>query len=1158
MSKVSVILPCHSFDAAEKFLSKFNAQTSPDFDVVLLYDKDTADSKLFTLGNLNEFKYKIKFVPVKNARGKTYADIPNLRVYIQAINNAYGKYILLASENVYYENNYIEKLLETVEAEKSEVCFSPMAVDWPDGICTLYDSDLDITSTDFYYNKSKCDELISLSSIRWWIHYFENKVILRTFFKRCLKELDYFFSKNTAHLDLESLILVSCLLSLHPRISYTNVSYAKLDWKTQDLQIRGFFSRNETEFFVNETIQVLKFVNSKLKTNLKMSDVNVSNFDENLIKRIIWRYEWATSNLAEKMTEVFGMNFERFSLDEIGKCGRNLTIPKTVNDTSSEAAETPEQIDLESHVLNQTEEIEENPAVQNEERNEEPALKQTAKPYHDKENTSETDYAADKDTVKSESNEAKQEDVSPSNNDAETDNGSSKESHSDTENNLQKVNYFNVNQKLFEFLSRNLDYDRNAREVEICLNPSDNLLFYKDSSEQLSKEYGSNLKFKFEFKGRITFKIGMFKEGYSYQWLFERSLENDSYGSKELEVSFSGEILGLIEFFIISESETCFRVDNYEILTPTEIESSSVIENFLFPTISLCSEIELYFHLNGQGQIKHSVHQVELYPGAILDLGTYFNSFISTKWSSYTNVENLGLFLEIAGLCEVEILSNNEDSTTIIKKFLVNSSERSTYSYNFKSPTEGIVSVKINALSKVTFFGGGFYTTDPKNHEYKLGIGITTFRREKEVVSAVNRLVQDISNNKLYADKIDVTVVDNGSTLKCQDVNGANLITNANLGGSGGFMRNLIHYKEAGGYTHVLFMDDDAFCETESIFRSLCILEHSKIENAAVSGAMLSKNIMFEQWENGAYFDVRCNPLHCHLDLRNMKNLLENELESPYQTYGAWWFFMFPISAVTKLSFPFFVRGDDVEFSYHNDFKIIRMNGIGTWQEDFKTKEGPLTWYLDLRSHLIHHLLLNNCNYKLHDSVKMMNDFFSRFNNSYHYDSALMVNKAIVDVIKGPKYFEKNKDCSLTRSYVKKHCKIEVKKKLRSDYKNIPYLNGVFTPGSSPNILATLDFHGHLIPLSYLYQNIKKVNKFDTPNPDLVYKRKKILVISLTDNTEYILQRNVCHYFKNYFYFIVLKLLYKILYPILKFKYKKYFNDNFSNSNKWNSLFKKL
>ena len=91
--------------------------------------------------------------------------------------------------------------------------------------------------------------------------------------------------------------------------------------------------------------------------------------------------------------------------------------------------------------------------------------------------------------------------------------------------------------------------------------------------------------------------------------------------------------------------------------------------------------------------------------------------------------------------------------------------------------------------------------------------------------------------------------------------------------------------------------------------------------------------------------------------MRAVADLLFAERETARPDYGAWWFFAFPLAAVRRFPFPFFVRGDDVSFGLDNRFDIVTLNGIACFGEDFGAKHGPLTAYLDARYHLVQALL---------------------------------------------------------------------------------------------------------------------------------------------------------------------------------------------------------
>ena len=71
------------------------------------------------------------------------------------------------------------------------------------------------------------------------------------------------------------------------------------------------------------------------------------------------------------------------------------------------------------------------------------------------------------------------------------------------------------------------------------------------------------------------------------------------------------------------------------------------------------------------------------------------------------------------------------------------------------------------------------------------------------------------------------------------------------------------------GFSHCLFMDDDASFHMENIARTYMFLAFSKDRRNAVAGAMINNTHKWAMWENGAWFDGSCHPLYCGTDLRD-------------------------------------------------------------------------------------------------------------------------------------------------------------------------------------------------------------------------------------------------------------------------------------------------
>ena len=675
--------------------------------------------------------------------------------------------------------------------------------------------------------------------------------------------------------------------------------------------------------------------------------------------------------------------------------------------------------------------------------------------------------------------------------------------------------------------------------------------------EDINLDKNNKYKQKIIFIGDITIRIGILREGYSYTYIYEKNLKSNKILESSLNIDFKGISSGKIEIIIYANEDSSIFYDLYSCEYVENIDKKTILSNFISPNINFCSEIPLYYKINGEKSFYSFENNiVKIYKEENLDLTTYFNSFSACKWKKYTTVEKIQIFFDFSGEAIVKIIHYTEDNQKLLKNILLKSEKRNILvSSPILIPTTGIIGVSINAIKNSILYGGGYKSNDKHTQNISLGIGITTYKREKYVIHAVKRLSSAIKSNELYKDKIKITVVDNGKTLSESDIPGATLIPNENLGGTGGFMRSLIYYKNSKSTTHCLFMDDDASSEPESIFRSITFLEHAKNINLAISGAMLSEKLQFMQWENGAWFDDCCHPMHCHYDMTKLDLLIKNEVEdNKYPTYGAWWFFVFPISSVKAYSFPFFVRGDDVEFSYKNDFQIARMNGISTWQEDFGLKSSPMTRYLDTRSAIILQMTLQHTDSNPLKILHLVWKFFYAPNWSYMYDSANAVVKAFSDILDGPNYWIKNIDTKDIRNYFKKTYKIEINKLLTTSYKEIQIADKNIKFKYFTKIIRRLTLNGHLCPSIFFNNDLQRLNKYQIPFINRVFFRNKILVCNEFDKTGFVLKKSSGYFFKNLIYFSKTAIYFLIKYNVLVNKYKN-FNSSLVNENFWNNIF---
>ncbi|MDU8924663.1 glycosyltransferase [Pasteurellaceae bacterium LIM206] len=246
-------------------------------------------------------------------------------------------------------------------------------------------------------------------------------------------------------------------------------------------------------------------------------------------------------------------------------------------------------------------------------------------------------------------------------------------------------------------------------------------------------------------------------------------------------------------------------------------------------------------------------------------------------------------------------------------------------------------------------------------------ISITTFKKEKYVITNVNALnsYKPISNLDYR-----VLVIDNGSTLKENEFNPSDhlkLISQANLGGTGGFMRGLMEAKES-KTDYILFMDDDILLSPEVIYRAIAIAQISR-SHRAFGGMMFhytKKDKIHEQggrlpWKVKDFFRAINSGDFLDKELReNSKYDLLYSEGNP--DFSGWWFYMAEVINTPILP-NFFYKWDDICSSLYlqkHGIKLSIFPTIFVWHEDFDIKRHMyMPDYLSMRNEVFSFAFLN-------------------------------------------------------------------------------------------------------------------------------------------------------------------------------------------------------
>ncbi len=494
------------------------------------------------------------------------------------------------------------------------------------------------------------------------------------------------------------------------------------------------------------------------------------------------------------------------------------------------------------------------------------------------------------------------------------------------------------------------------------------------------------------------------------------------------------------------------------------------LQSLIWPEAGLSTERDLYVKLEEGAALSMPDRELRFAAGGFADFGTAMNLFNIGKWHKYCGLEDLSLELLGEGTFELVVMHAYPDHswTRLINEIITLATGEPKTLPVQRGPgfsDRGIVFFQLRTLSSGILREANWRTLQAPRRDPRINLAITTFRREYAVRETVKRFERFMSGSPI-AKHFHLTVVDNGQSADIAPSEHVTPIPNENLGGSGGFARGLLEAQERRA-SHCLFMDDDAAIHMQSLERTCMFLAHTIDDDIAVCGALTNAQHRWKMWENGARFQQLCHPEFQGLDLRDARAVADMEFAStadkPPNYYGGWWFFAFPVDRVRHMPFPFFVRGDDISFSLMNAFRTVPLPGVICFQdEDFSSKESPQTLYLDLRSHVAHHLVAPQIDIGRKGILKIIAWFFVRSFLACHYETLSAVNLSLRDAITGPDFFRKNADMSLRRGEIKELMDTEVWQPLHGDP---PAEKRRFNPDRLlDRTLMKVTLNGHLLP----------------------------------------------------------------------------------------------
>lgn len=556
------------------------------------------------------------------------------------------------------------------------------------------------------------------------------------------------------------------------------------------------------------------------------------------------------------------------------------------------------------------------------------------------------------------------------------------------------------------------------------------------------------------------------------------------------------------------------------------------IQRILFPQTGRCTENELYFRLDrktkkscGKNRTRYlyATHRIEFEKRGKAWFDTYFNGLSIGKWTKYTVVENVALKLKVSGRFVVTLIHKDRTGRNISEKVILEQILVSDMPQEFVVPytdgsNNGMYTFALEALEDGSIYYGGAYVSDvaPGDiRDIKIGIGICTFRREAYVERNLKLLNETILQNQdspLWG-HVEVFISDNGKSLEADRLASGlvHIFPNKNLGGAGGFTRNMIEMSQNNDryhITHILLMDDDIIIEPEALVKTYTLLSLARDEytDAFIGGAMLRTDLQYRQVESGAVWNGgNLDSLKSGLDLRSCAKCLDNEVEERAE-FHAWWYCCFPIGIVREdnLPLPIFIRGDDLEYGLRNMKRLILMNGICVWHEPFENKYSSFLEYYIMRNQLIDNSF--HCQwYGKKQLGRAMIKHCMQEIMFYRYRNVDLYLQGIRDFLKGPGWLMEQDGEALHRKVMAEGYRGQDLEELPMGFNARIYRESLkvdFTAGT--RILRNLSFNGIILPAKG--ENIVSMTAVKTPQ---CYRRRRIMYYDESARKAFVVERSL-------------------------------------------------
>ncbi|HYJ48437.1 MAG TPA: glycosyltransferase, partial [Microbacterium sp.] len=373
-------------------------------------------------------------------------------------------------------------------------------------------------------------------------------------------------------------------------------------------------------------------------------------------------------------------------------------------------------------------------------------------------------------------------------------------------------------------------------------------------------------------------------------------------------------------------------------------------------------------------------HTARIVAGQRVSLGTYFNAFPASYWQHWTAVRHVTLTVRTEGPCTILVYrSTGSGVRQRIETRESNGIETNAFDLVLDQYSDGgWIWFDLVADDNDALFLGAEWTTelDPVRSG-KASIGITTFNKPDyciwtltsladapDVLELVDRIfLIDQGDRRVDAQpEFPAVAASLGETLQ--------VITQRNLGGSGGFARAMAETLDRPESDFVQLLDDDVRLEPESVRRSIVFGRYAS--TPTIVGAHMFDLLdrpKLHAWaevvddEPFMWRALYQEKLPHDFSASNLRQtpMLHKRLDADY---NGWWMCLIPTEVVRAvgLALPAFIKWDDAEYCLRArdaGYPTVSVPGVALWHVSWVGKDDSIDWqaYFHARNRIVAGLL---------------------------------------------------------------------------------------------------------------------------------------------------------------------------------------------------------